>query len=287
MDEILSLLIFFLILVVAMSGFWSVVEYVKEKTSRWNVVLRFFILTFIGMICPLTFPITFFIGIGNIFTHCSTPSRNVNKTSGEGKVNEHSQSSHSSFSNIHDDIVDRLVFLSLAFIGRKTCHENIYLSAWVEKERERTERPFLNLLVAKNMGEGKKKALLKLLMLFKEMSLFMMFTELLKDNYDLQGRIKSRLKFLLTENLTEHGLKHWEKCQYLFAKNFYETYAKSSDTELSLKYSFWITAREKFQDWLENKDVAELLYDNTIIEIVRYKYRYIERSYKSYLARKK
>ena len=97
-------------------------------------------------------------------------------------------------SNEASDMAARLVNIALAHIGRPTASPNQYLTSELTEARHQVERPFLKLLAERFKDTETRKALSRHFMLYKEVTLFIIFAMLLSKDKALHAKVRTKLK---------------------------------------------------------------------------------------------
>ncbi len=105
-----------------------------------------------------------------------------------------SSSQYQEVSREPSDIVTRLVDTGLAHIGRITPTANPYLTPEQTEERHKVERPFLKLLSDRYRAEVDRKVLSQYFMIYKEMTLFIIYAMVLKSERMLHAQVRTKLK---------------------------------------------------------------------------------------------
>ena len=183
-----------------------------------------------------------------------------------------------------DDIVERLVCIGLAHIGRKTKRENKYLTDEVIIERVSIENPFLDLLIYKFTDNKQRKIIQDNFMLFKETCLYMIYDVILRNDKKLCERIKNELKTILSEELFSYGVHSRQEYSTIFSKKFSEAFKKTKDMNQSLRFAFWSILAAKYPDWITLQGIADILSNDYLFRIFKYSYTAIEAEYNAYQA---
>lgn len=99
------------------------------------------------------------------------------------------------------DTADTLIDIGLAHIGRITASYNPYITPKQTQARHQAERPFLKLLSERYTDANTRKNLARHFMLYKEVTLFIIFAAVLKNDKTLLSKIQSRQKVRLSLGL--------------------------------------------------------------------------------------
>ena len=183
-----------------------------------------------------------------------------------------------------DDIVERLICIGLAHIGRKTKRENKYLTDEVIIERASIENPFLDLLIHKFTDDKQRKIIQDNFMLFKETCLYMIYDVILRKDKKLCERIKNELQTILSEELFSYGVHSRQEYSTIFSKKFSEAFKKIKDMNQSLRFAFWSTLAAKYPDWSTLQGITDILSDDYLFRIFKYSYTTIGAEYNAYQA---
>ena len=171
---------------------------------------------------------------------------------------------------------DTLIDIGLAHIGRKTAYDNQYLTPELTAERHNIEHTFIQALAQTFTDEKTRSGLSRHFMLYKELTLFIVFNMVLKKDKELHTKIQSKLKEHLSLGLSADTLKkrndYWRK----LSQKFHESYTRTHDMAGTLEYTFWSILPES----IKSKGIfgRENLYN-----IFLYIYNAVEQEYKRYV----
>ena len=174
------------------------------------------------------------------------------------------------------DIPDNMIDIGLAHIGRKTAYDNQYLTPELTAERHNIEHTFIQALAQTFTDEKTRSGLSRHFMLYKELTLFIVFNMVLKKDKELHTKIQSKLKEHLSLGLSADTLKkrndYWRK----LSQKFHESYTRTHDMAGTLEYTFWSILPES----IKSKGIfgRENLYN-----IFLYIYNAVEQEYKRYV----
>ena len=113
-------------------------------------------------------------------------------------------------------------------------------------------------------------------MLYKEFTLFLIFSIVLKNDKPLYAKIRSRLKEHLSFGLSAEIIRKRNGYWCKFSQKFHENYTQTHDLASTLEYTFWSTLPES----VKSKGIFGR--DN-LNSIFRYTYNAIEREYKRHV----
>ncbi|MBQ4402031.1 MAG: hypothetical protein II832_07690 [Synergistaceae bacterium] len=133
----------------------------------------------------------------------------------------------------------RLVGIALAHIGRPTQSPNPYLTPSQTEARHQVERPFLRLLSERYKDAGERKAMAQHFMLYKEMTLFVIFAMVLGKDKGLHATVRTMLKARLSEGLPQEVISRRNERWRTMSEKFYESYTRTHDIAGTLEYVFW------------------------------------------------
>lgn len=175
------------------------------------------------------------------------------------------------------DIADTLINIGLAHIGRITTRINPYITPEQTAERHNVERPFLKLLSKRYTDTETHKNLAIYFMVYKEVTLFVIFAMVLKNDKPLLTKIHNRLKVLLSQGLPSKVIasrnEYWRK----LSEKIHENYIRTHDLAGTLDYTFWSVLPEK----LKAEGFADLTGNGYLKQIFDYTREAIAQKYKS------
>ncbi len=164
------------------------------------------------------------------------------------------------------DRTDTLIDIGLAHIGRTTALDNPYITPEQTQSRHNAERPFTKLLARRYTDANTRKALARHFMLYKEVTLFVIFAMGLKNDKPLHSKIQSRLKVRLSLGLPSKTIasrnEYWRK----LSDKFNESYTRTKDLAGTLDYVFWSVLPEK----LKGEGFADLTGNGYLRDIFDY-----------------
>lgn len=173
------------------------------------------------------------------------------------------------------DTADTLVDIGLAHIGRITAHSNAYITPEQTQSRHNAEHPFTKLLAERYTDANTRKALARHFILYKEVTLFVIFAMVLKNDKPLLIKIQSKLKVRLSLGLPSKTIasrnEYWRK----LSDKFNESYTRTKDLAKTLDYVFWSVLPEK----LKGVWVKELDGSSHLLGIFNYSLKAIEHEY--------
>ena len=152
------------------------------------------------------------------------------------------------------ELVDILVDVSLATIGRKTKSKNVFITKNSEEMRHTTESPFLEMLFTKFPDKERRKILVSHFMEFKEMSLFKIFSIVLDGKKILLRNVCYALYEKLSEGLSCVERDQKSKYQELLNKCFDEAFDSTRDVKDAIKQSFWTALTQKYPTLFTSHD---------------------------------
>lgn len=167
-------------------------------------------------------------------------------------------------------IATPLVCLGLACIGRKSQFFNPYLTPEREDIRHKAEYSFLRQLAQKYHDADARKVLAKHFMLYKEMLLSLTFSILLKKDAELHDLVKKELSIWLTKGLYMASAVKRKEYMYEFSKAFYDEYKRTKNLELTLNYSFWQVAAERYPDIVSPAELSTLMRFSGLFDIYKH-----------------
>lgn len=174
------------------------------------------------------------------------------------------------------DIADTLTDIGLAHIGRVTARDNPYLTPEKTAERRNVERPFIKALYERYPDEQTRKALSRYFMLYKEFTLFVIFSMVLNKDKPLHARVQSKLKVRLSQGLPSKVIakrnEYWRK----LSEKFFESYKRTKDIARTLDYAFWSVLPER----IKGEDFANLVGNGYLMQIFEYTKDVIAKEYK-------
>ena len=183
-----------------------------------------------------------------------------------------------------EDIVNKLICIGLAHVGRKTQYNNKYLTNEITIERVSVEKPFLDLLKHKFTNDKQRKIIQDNFMLFKETCLYMIYDVVLGNDKQLFERIKIELQSILSKELFLYGIRSRQEYSTIFKGKFYDKFSKTENMNKSLRFAFWSTLAAKYPDWITLQGIADILNNDYLFRIFKYSYTAIEAEYNAYQA---
>ncbi|MBQ6664092.1 MAG: hypothetical protein IJM68_00750 [Synergistaceae bacterium] len=141
----------------------------------------------------------------------------------------------------------RLVNIGLAHIGRITQSSNPCLTPEQTEARHRVERPFLTLLADRYKDGATRKELARHFMVYKEMTLFMIYATVLKKDATLHAKVRTKLKGRLSLGLPTSVVRKRDELWRSLSEKFYESYTRTKDMGGTLEYVFWSTLPERLR----------------------------------------
>ena len=175
------------------------------------------------------------------------------------------------------DTANTLINIGLAHIGRITTRTNPYITPEQTAERHNVERPFLKLLSKRYTDTETHKNLAIYFMVYKEVTLFVIFAMVLKNDKPLLTKIHNRLKVLLSQGLPSKVIasrnEYWRK----LSEKFNESYIQTHDLATTLDYVFWSVLPEK----LKAEGFADLTGNGCLKQIFDYTREAIAQEYKN------
>lgn len=178
------------------------------------------------------------------------------------------------------DIASELTDIGLALIGRKTTVPNKYLTTERTNERRNIERPFLRLLADRYRDETQRKILARHFMIYKEVTLFLAYSVILKGDKELHYSVRRKLNDCLSLGITPEALKKRNDCWRRISQKFNDEYKRTASMGNALTFSFWSTLAEDNTDWVTHDTINEMLANDSLHDIFRYSYKVVEREYK-------
>lgn len=188
---------------------------------------------------------------------------------------------HQSARQATPDTANILIDTGLAHIGRKTYKANRYLTPEQTEARKRVERPFLRVLADNYRDEQSRKILARHFMVYKEVSLFMVFAFILKRDKELHNTVRERLKELLSQGLLSEVRKKWDENVYRISRTFYDEYKQTRELSHALKAAFCWTVPEDGAVTAER--LSELCDKDEMQRIFMYSYDAVLREYRKIL----
>lgn len=182
----------------------------------------------------------------NTHRNSTTPEEPSASGQSEG-THSSSFSSQQSSRNEPADMAARLVDIALAHIGRPTQSPNPYMTPSQTDARHIAERPFLRLLSEVYKDAGKRKAMAQHFMLYKEMTLFVIFAMELGKDKGLHAAVRTMLKARLSEGLPQEVISRRNERWRTMSEKFYESYTRTHDMAGTLEYVFWSTLPEQLR----------------------------------------
>lgn len=176
------------------------------------------------------------------------------------------------------DIADTLIDIGLAHIGRVTIRDNPYIKPEKTAERRNVERPFIKTLYERYPDEQTRKALSRHFMLYKEFTLFVIFSMVLNKDKPLHSKIRSRLKVRLSQGLLSKVIakrnEYWRK----LSEKFFDSYKQTKDIAGTLDYAFWSVLPESvkgngFKDLIGNRYLMRIFEYTKDVVVKEYKKR--------------
>ena len=164
------------------------------------------------------------------------------------------------------DIADTLIDIGLAHIGRITASYNPYITSKQTQARHQAERPFLKLLSERYTDANTRKNLARHFMLYKEVTLFIIFATVLKNDKTLLSKIQSRLKVRLSLGLPSTVIASRNEYWRTLSDKFNERYTHTKDLAGTLDYVFWSILPEK----LKGEGFADLTGNGYLMQIFNY-----------------
>lgn len=159
------------------------------------------------------------------------------------------EGTHVTFNNEPPDVPTLLVDTAIAHIGRITPYENPYISPELTQARHYIERPFLRMLSERYHNKDTHKILARHFMLYKEMTLFVIFAMLLGNNNTLHSLVRTKLKERLSDGLSDAVIKKRNELWRTMSEKFYESYSRTHDLATTLEYVFWNTLPENVKQY--------------------------------------
>ena len=84
-------------------------------------------------------------------------------------------------------------------------------------------------------------------MLYKEMTLFVIFAMLLGNNNTLHSLVRTKLKERLSDGLSDAVIRKRNELCRTMSEKFYECYSRTHDLAVTLEYVFWNTLPEQLK----------------------------------------
>ena len=175
------------------------------------------------------------------------------------------------------DTADTLIDIGLAHIGRITALDNPYITPEQTQSRHNVERPFLQMLSERYMDNDTRKALARHFMLYKEVTLFVIFAMVLKNDKPLLTKIHNRLKVLLSQGLPSKVIASRNEYWHKLSEKFHENYIRTHDLATTLDYVFWSVLPEN----LKGEGFADLTGNGYLKQIFDYAREAIAQEYKN------
>lgn len=175
------------------------------------------------------------------------------------------------------DTADTLIDVGLAHIGRITARTNPYITPEQTQARHNAERPFTKLLARRYTDANTRKALARHFMLYKEVTLFVIFAMVLKNDKPLHSKIQSRLKVRLSLGLPSKVIASRNEYWHRLSDKFSESYTRTKDLAGTLDYVFWSVLPET----LKGENIADLAGNGYLIQIFEYTRKAVVQEYKS------
>lgn len=175
------------------------------------------------------------------------------------------------------DIADTLINIELAHIGRITTRTNPYITPKQTAERHNVERTFLKLLSKRYTDTETHKNLAIYFMVYKEVTLFVIFAMVLKNDKPLLAKIHSRLKVRLSLGLPSKVIAHHNQYWRKLSEKFNESYIQTHDLATTLDYVFWSVLPEN----LKGEGFADLTGNGYLKQIFDYAREAIAQEYKN------
>ena len=175
------------------------------------------------------------------------------------------------------DTADTLIDIGLAHIGRITALDNLYITPEQTQSRHNVERPFLQMLSERYMDNNTRKTLARHFMLYKEVTLFVIFAMVLKNDKPLLTKIHNRLKVLLSQGLPSKVIASRNEYWHKLSEKFNESYIQTHDLATTLDYVFWSVLPEN----LKGEGFADLTGNGYLKQIFDYAREAIAQEYKN------
>lgn len=173
------------------------------------------------------------------------------------------------------DIADTLIDIGLAHIGRTTALDNPYITPEQTQARHNAERPFLKLLSERYTDAQTRKALSHHFMLYKEVTLFMIFASVLRNDKPLHTKVQRKLKIRLSLGLPSKVIVKCNDYRRKLSEKFYESYTRTKDLAGTLDYTFWSVLPER----IKGEDFADLVGNGYLMQIFNYTREAIAQKY--------
>lgn len=174
------------------------------------------------------------------------------------------------------DIADTLIDIGLAHIGRVTARDNPYMTPEKTAECRNVERPFIKALSERYLDEQTRKALSRHFMLYKEFTLFVIFSLVLNKDKPLHAKVQSKLKGRLSLELPSKVIVKCNDYRRKLSEKFYESYTRTKDLAGTLDYTFWSVLPES----IKGNGCAVLVKNVYLIRIFEYTKDVIAKEYK-------
>lgn len=166
---------------------------------------------------------------------------------------------------LHDK-ADTLIDIGLACIGHVTARDNPYITPEQTQSRHNVKRPFLSMLSERYTDKDTRKALARHFMLYKEVTLFMIFASVLRNDKPLHTKVQRKLKIRLSLGLPSKVIVKCNDYRRKLSEKFYESYTRTKDLAGTLDYVFWSVLPEK----LKGESFADLVGNGCLMQIFDY-----------------
>lgn len=173
------------------------------------------------------------------------------------------------------DIADTLIDIGLAHIGRTTALDNPYITPELTQARHNIERPFLKLLAEQYTDADTRKNLSRYFMLYKEVTLFMIFASVLKNDKPLHTKVQKKLKIRLSLGLPSKVITKCNNYRHKLSENFYESYTRTHDLAGTLNYTFWSILPER----IKGESLTDLVGNGCLMQIFDYTRKTLTQEY--------
>ena len=116
-------------------------------------------------------------------------------------------------------------------------------------------------------------------MLYKEVSLFIIYAILLKGDTKIHEKVKAELTGRLSYGVSEEELRQRDAYWYELSRKFYDEYMRTQNINVALNYCFWEVLKERNPEMVSASDVSN---DYGLSRIYRYVYETVstEKRYK-------
>ena len=103
-------------------------------------------------------------------------------------------------------------------------------------------------------------------MLYKEVTLFMIFASVLRNDKPLHTKVQRKLKIRLSLGLPSKVIVKCNDYRHKLSEKFYESYTRTKDLAGTLDYVFWSVLPEK----LKGESFADLVGNGCLMQIFNY-----------------